>query len=322
MMIKKENLEKFMENLESAQWMGLELSCCKLIAEALSYPKAIPNEYWYSIDYNQFDNLFYLTLKLPQKKFTKKEMRQIQDEIAKRIMEELANPSYIRIYPNITTAAAFNYFSLFHALALLNIPEWKIDIPTPEQNFEYNLAYGLFKLDDRSKEFDIKIMKTSTKRKERKIMNKFMKIAKERSINGCRNHEGGPFGAVIVDKEGNVIAEGNNRVLCDLDPTAHAEVTTIREACKKLRTYDLSNYILYTSCEPCPMCLSAIIWSNIKEVYYGCTKEDAGNIGFRDDIIYKYLEGKNKDLINLKQMDRDECIEAFNEYSKNNGTIY
>ena len=92
MMIKKENLEKFMENLESAQWMGLELSCCKLIAEALSYPKAIPNEYWYSIDYNQFDNLFYLTLKLPQKKFTKKEMRQIQDEIAKRIMEELANP--------------------------------------------------------------------------------------------------------------------------------------------------------------------------------------------------------------------------------------
>ena len=109
-------------------------------------------------------------------------------------------------------------------------------------------------------------------------MNKFMKIAKERSINGCRNHEGGPFGAVIVDKEGNVIAEGNNRVLCDLDPTAHAEVTTIREACKKLRTYDLSNYILYTSCEPCPMCLSAIIWSNIKEVYYGCTKEDAGNI--------------------------------------------
>lgn len=165
-------------------------------------------------------------------------------------------------------------------------------------------------------------MKTSTKRKERKNMNKFMKIAKERSINGCRNHEGGPFGAVIVDKEGNVIAEGNNRVLCDLDPTAHAEVTTIREACKKLKTYDLSNYILYTSCEPCPMCLSAIIWSNIKEVYYGCTKEDAGNIGFRDDIIYKYLEGKNKDLINLKQMDRDECIEAFNEYSKNNGIIY
>ena len=110
--------------------------------------------------------------------------------------------------------------------------------------------------------------------------------------------------------------------MCDLDPTAHAEVTAIREACKKLKTYDLSNYILYASSEPCPMCLSAIIWANIKEVYYGCTKEDAGKIGFRDDIIYKYLEGKNKDLISLKPLDRNECLEAFKEYKQNNGTIY
>ena len=153
-------------------------------------------------------------------------------------------------------------------------------------------------------------------------MNEYMKIAKDMSLKGFKNKEGGPFGAVIVDKNGNIVAKGNNRVLCDLDPTAHAEITTIRETCKKLKTYDLSNYILYTSCEPCPMCLSAIIWANIKEVYYGCTKEDAGNIGFRDDIIYKYLEGKNKDLINLKQMDRDECIKVFEEYNKNNGTIY
>ena len=119
-------------------------------------------------------------------------------------------------------------------------------------------------------------------------MNEYMKIAKDMSLQGFKNKEGGPFGAIIVDKNGNIVAKGNNRVLCDLDPTAHAEITTIREACKKLKTYDLSNYILYTSCEPCPMCLSAIIWANIKEVYYGCTKEDAGNIGFRDDIIYKY----------------------------------
>ena len=153
-------------------------------------------------------------------------------------------------------------------------------------------------------------------------MNKFMKIAKERSINGCRNHEGGPFGAVIVDKEGNVIAEGNNRVLCDLDPTAHAEVTTIREACKKLRTYDLSNYILYTSCEPCPMCLSAIIWSNIKNVYFGCTKNDADNIGFRDDLIYEYLKGNNLDLLNLQPLDRLDCIRLFEDYKKNNKIIY
>lgn len=153
-------------------------------------------------------------------------------------------------------------------------------------------------------------------------MNKFMKIAKERSINGCRNHEGGPFGAVIVDKEGNIIAEGNNRVLCDLDPTAHAEVTTIREACKKLKTYDLSNYILYTSCEPCPMCLSAIIWANIQKVYYACTRKDAASIGFRDDMIYEYLKGNDNNVIDLEEIDRDECTEVFKEYKLNQKEIY
>ena len=100
-------------------------------------------------------------------------------------------------------------------------------------------------------------------------MNKYMEIAKNKSIQGFKNKEGGPFGAVIIDKEGNIIAEGNNRVLCSNDPTAHAEVVAIRTACEKLKTYDLSDYILYTSCEPCPMCLSAIIWANIKTVYYG-----------------------------------------------------
>ena len=153
-------------------------------------------------------------------------------------------------------------------------------------------------------------------------MNKYMKIAKENADNGIKNKEGGPFGAVITDKEGNIIANGNNRVLKNNDPTAHAEVVAIREACKKLNTYDLSNCILYTSCEPCPMCLSAIIWANIKEVYYGCTKEDAGEIGFRDDIIYNYLEGKNKSLINLKQIDREKCIELFEDYKKQNKVIY
>ena len=126
----------------------------------------------------------------------------------------------------------------------------------------------------------------------------------------------------VVDKDGKIIATGNNQVLLKNDPTAHAEITAIREACKKLNTYDLSNCILYTSCEPCPMCLSAIIWSNIKEIYYGCTQEDAAEIGFRDEAIYEYLKGKNKDLISLKQMDREECIKTFNEYKKNNGVIY
>ena len=153
-------------------------------------------------------------------------------------------------------------------------------------------------------------------------MNEFMKIAKECAEHGVLHNEGGPFGAVITDKEGNIIAKGNNMVLTNNDPTAHAEVTVIRKACEKLGTYDLSGYILYTSCEPCPMCLSAIIWANIKTVYYGCTREDAGNIGFRDDAIYEYLEGKKKDLLELKQLDRDDCIALFEEYKKDGKTIY
>ena len=153
-------------------------------------------------------------------------------------------------------------------------------------------------------------------------MNKYMEIAKEKSLEGIRKKEGGPFGAVIVDQEGKIIAEGNNKVLSKKDPTAHAEIEAIRNACKKLNTYDLSEYILYTSCEPCPMCLSAIIWANIKKVYYGCTKEDAANIGFRDDMIYEYLKGKNRELINLEQIDRDGCIKAFEEYKNNGGIIY
>lgn len=154
------------------------------------------------------------------------------------------------------------------------------------------------------------------------IMDKFMKIANENAKKGIENKEGGPFGAVIVDKDGNIISNGNNKVLKNNDPTAHAEIVAIREACKKLETYNLSDYILYTSCEPCPMCLSAIIWANIKTVYYGCTKEDAGDIGFRDDLIYKFLEGKNKRLIRLENIDRENCIKTFKDYKKKNEVIY
>lgn len=153
-------------------------------------------------------------------------------------------------------------------------------------------------------------------------MNKYMEQAKIEAFRGYKRDEGGPFGAIIVDKEGNVIAKGNNKVIKNYDPTAHAEIVAIREACKKLNTYNLSDYILYTSCQPCPMCLSAIIWSNIKEVYYACTKKDAASIGFRDDAIYEYLKGKNKELISLKQLDREECIELFEDYKKQGKTIY
>lgn len=153
-------------------------------------------------------------------------------------------------------------------------------------------------------------------------MNEHMKIAKEMANDGIVANEGGPFGAVITDKEGNVISTGNNQVLKNNDPTAHAEVIAIRKACKKLKTYDLSNYILYTSCEPCPMCLSAIIWANIKEIYYACTREDATKIGFRDDLIYEYLKGNNQDLIQLHQIDRQDCLEVFEKYKQDNKTIY
>ena len=145
-------------------------------------------------------------------------------------------------------------------------------------------------------------------------MNNYMKLAKEQAACGVAAGEGGPFGAVIIDKMGNIIAVANNQVLLEKDPTAHAEVQAIRKACQKLDTYDLSDCILYTSCEPCPMCLSAIIWANIKEVYYANTKEEANEIGFRDDIIYEYIKGNNKELINLHKLDEETSKEAFDSF--------
>lgn len=150
-------------------------------------------------------------------------------------------------------------------------------------------------------------------------MNTFMELAKKNAEIGASKNEGGPFGAVIVDENNNIIANGNNKVLLQNDPTAHAEIVAIRSACKKLNTYDLSGMTIYTSCEPCPMCLSAIIWSNISNVYFACTKNDAANIGFRDDAIYEYLKGANKSLLDLTQIDRLECLELFKNYNK---TIY
>ena len=153
-------------------------------------------------------------------------------------------------------------------------------------------------------------------------MNKYMKKSNDLANKGIEKQEGGPFGAVIVDKEGKIISTGNNKVLKTNDPTAHAEIVAIRKACSKLKTNDLSNYTLYSSCEPCPMCLSAIIWANIKNVYYGCTRKDAGEIGFRDDMIYEYLKGKNQKLINIKQIDREECLKIMKKYKEIDGKIY
>ena len=158
-------------------------------------------------------------------------------------------------------------------------------------------------------------------------MNQYMKIAKELSDDNLKTNVGGPFGACIV-KDGKIIGKGSNHVLSNNDPTAHAEVMAIRDACKNINSYDLSDCELYTSCYPCPMCLSAIIWANIKKVYYGNTKEDAANIGFRDDFIYKFIrnltEHKEDDsILDLKCMDRDETIKTFEDFkNKADKTIY
>ena len=130
---------------------------------------------------------------------------------------------------------------------------------------------------------------------------------------GVLNEEGGPFGAVIV-KNGKIVGIGNNKVLLKNDPTAHAEITAIRDACKNLNTYDLTGCIIYSTSEPCPMCLSAIIWSNIKEVYYATTRLEVARIGFRDNLIYDYLENKNKDVIKVIKIENKDCKELLNNY--------
>ena len=157
-------------------------------------------------------------------------------------------------------------------------------------------------------------------------MNEYMKIAKELSEDNLKTNAGGPFGACVV-KNGQIIGKGSNHVLKNNDPTAHAEVMAIRDACKNINSYDLSDCELYTSCYPCPMCLSAIIWSNIKKVYYGNTKEDAASIGFRDDFIYDYIknltDNTSNNTLNLEIMDREETIETFQKFmKKEDKTIY
>ena len=158
-------------------------------------------------------------------------------------------------------------------------------------------------------------------------MNEYMKIAKELANDNLKTNAGGPFGACIV-KDGKIIGKGSNHVLANNDPTAHAEVMAIRDACKNINSYDLSDCELYTSCYPCPMCLSAIIWANIKKVYYGNTKEDAADIGFRDDFIYGFinklsLNEQDNTILDLKPLNREETIEEFNKYkNKEDKTIY
>ncbi|MBK6749047.1 MAG: nucleoside deaminase [Pyrinomonadaceae bacterium] len=139
----------------------------------------------------------------------------------------------------------------------------------------------------------------------------FMKRAIELARAGMDNNDGGPFGCVVV-KDGKVVGEGNNRVTSTNDPTAHAEVVAIREACRTLNTFQLDGCSIYTSCEPCPMCLGAIYWARPSQVFYACTREDAAAVGFDDDFIYDEVSLPNQDrervMINLL---RDEGVALF-----------
>lgn len=148
-------------------------------------------------------------------------------------------------------------------------------------------------------------------------MNKFMKAAIKEAYKGIEAGHGGPFGAVIV-KDGKIIAKGHNHVVSDNDPTCHGEMNAIRKACKKLKTFDLTGCDLYTTGEPCTMCLCASMWANINKVYYACTIEDNGLIGFRDDKFDKIFNGREKLKGYLEEVDRNEGLKLFEAYNNIN----
>lgn len=144
---------------------------------------------------------------------------------------------------------------------------------------------------------------------------KYMRIAIKLSEQNVKEAAGGPFGAVIV-KDGEIIASSSNKVVQLNDPTAHAEVSAIRLACQELGTYNLDGCVIYTSCEPCPMCLGAIYWAHIGTIYYGNTKEDAADIGFDDHFIYQELERPmHMRKLKIVQLLRDEALPAFKRWT-------
>lgn len=152
---------------------------------------------------------------------------------------------------------------------------------------------------------------TTVTEQDREFMREAIQLANDSVRNG-----GGPFGAVIV-KDGRIVAKGNNRVTCDNDPTAHAEVNTIRMACRKLGTFDLSGCTIYTSCEPCPMCLGAIYWAHIGRIFYGNNRKDAASVGFDDDFIYQELDKTlSERTVPIVPLLSDEALETFRLWSE------
>ena len=153
--------------------------------------------------------------------------------------------------------------------------------------------------------------------------NKFMLEAVTAALKGMENNEGGPFGCVIV-KDGKIVGRGNNKVTSNNDPTAHAEIMAIRDACENLNTFQLEGCEIYTSCEPCPMCFGAIYWARPDKVYYGCSQQDAADINFDDEFIYKEIElPYEKRSIPFEQLAREIALEPFQKWSeKDNKTVY
>ena len=147
------------------------------------------------------------------------------------------------------------------------------------------------------------------------MKNEFMRRAIELSVESV-NKVGGPFGSVIV-KDNNIVGEGSNKVTSTNDPTAHGEIVAIREACKKLNSFNLAGCELYSNCEPCPMCLSAIYWARIDKIYYANTREDAKKIDFDDSLIYsEFSKNIDKRKIPTVQIMRNEALKAFELWDK------
>lgn len=148
-----------------------------------------------------------------------------------------------------------------------------------------------------------------------------MKIAIQEAFYAIENNEGGPFGAVIV-RDGEIIAKAHNEVIKTNDPTSHAEIVAIRRASNILGRFDLGDCEIYSSCEPCPMCFSAIHWAKIKKLYYGCTREDAAIIGFDDKYIYDVINGTAKiKKVDVIQIDRDFSIKPFEKWKLKSNKI-
>ena len=149
---------------------------------------------------------------------------------------------------------------------------------------------------------------------KKKTGNKFMAAAIREAKRGVALGRGGPFGSVIV-KDDKIIGRGHNQVVFKNNPRLHGEMVALEKAGKKIQNFDLTGCDIYTTCEPCPMCLCALLWSNIKTIYFGCTKRDAHDIGFRDEIFDDLLS-IDRSKINLVQIDHDECLALFAEYKQ------